>query len=92
MNFLKRLFGGGGDISVPESKPELYKGFRIWPEPIAEGPQHRIAARIEKDIGGETRTHHLIRADTATDRDEAVDGSLRKAKGLIDEQGDRLFN
>lgn len=90
MSLLSKLFGGGKP-AAPETPPETYEGFRIFPDPIKEGSQYRIAARIEKEIGGELKTHQLIRADTMGDRDAAASASLGKAKQLIDEQGDRLF-
>ncbi len=93
MSIFSRLFGGsGGGASKPASEPVSYEGFAIFPEPIAEGGQHRVAARIEKDIDGETKVHRLIRADTISDHQAAVDASTAKAKQLIDEQGDRIFN
>ena len=90
MSILKKLFGGGGVQPAPE--PEDYQGFAITPEPVNEGGRYRIGATISKDIGGETKTHHLIRADVLDDQKSAVDASIRKAKQVIDEQGDRLFD
>ena len=87
---LSKLFGGGAPKSNVE--PTDYEGFRIYPEPIAEGGQHRIAARIEKSVAGETKVHKLIRADTLNELQAAVDASIAKAKQIIDEQGDRLFD
>lgn len=87
MSLFSRLFGGGRS----EPDPEIHEGFRIIPEPQPGGGGYRLAARIEKEIGGETRVHHMIRADQVHDRDEAVAFSIRKAKQLIDEQGDALF-
>ena len=46
---------------------------------------------IEKDIGGEVKTHHVIRADTYGDEQTATDASIFKAKQVIDEQGNSLF-
>ena len=90
MSLLSRLFGGGNDRSeAPE--PVEYEGFRIMPEPIGEDGQYRIAARIEAEVDGETRSHHMIRADVLRDRDDAVAASVNKAKQLIDQQGQRLF-
>ena len=89
MSWLSRLMGGGGSSPAPE--PVEYKGYRIYPEPRAEGQVFRLAARIEGDVEGETKTHNVIRADTINDRDEAVAASLRKAKQVIDEQGAALF-
>ena len=51
----------------------------------------RLAAQIEKKIDDDTKTHRLIRADTFQDREAAVSASIAKAKQVIDEQGDRLF-
>ena len=88
MSLLSKLFGGGKSA---EPEAETHNGFRIFPEPIRDGGQYRIGARIEKDYDGETKTHQLIRADSVSDPEEAKAFSLRKAKQLIDEQGDRLF-
>ncbi|WP_417742231.1 HlyU family transcriptional regulator [Salipiger sp.] len=92
MSLLSRLFGGGGG-SKPEPKAETteYHGFRITPEPMPADGQYRIAALIEAEVEGETKTHHLVRADVIRDLDEAKKASLRKAKQMIDEQGARLF-
>jgi hypothetical protein len=90
MSLFSRLFGGGA--SANEAEPVAYEGFHIFPEPIREGSQHRIAARIEKDVGGVPKTYQLIRADTLGDREFAVTASVNKAKQMIDEQGERLFD
>ncbi len=91
MSILSKLFGGGGSGGKSSAEPVVYEGFRIFPEPIKEGGQYRIAARIEKDIDGETKVHQLIRADTIGDADVAFEASLGKAKSLIDQQGDTIF-
>ncbi|SEM51240.1 hypothetical protein SAMN04488003_101375 [Loktanella fryxellensis] len=94
MSLWSRLLGGrddadtGGNTTV---EPVLHNGFRITPDPIREGSVHRIAAHIAKDIDGVSRSHHLIRADTMADRDEAMSASIAKARQMIDEQGDALF-
>ena len=64
----------------------------ITPEPIKEGHTFRIAARIEKEVNGEVKTHRLIRADTLESHGAAVEASVGKAKLLIDQLGDRLFD
>ncbi|QYK41124.1 MAG: hypothetical protein KF887_17350 [Paracoccaceae bacterium] len=88
MSFWKRLFGAKPDAADAAPAPgEDYNGFRITPTPIREGGQFRVSARIEKD----GRRHDLIRADTMASADEAAAASLRKARQIIDEQGDRLF-
>jgi hypothetical protein len=88
MSLFSKLFGGGGK---PAKEPELYKEFRIFPEPQSGSGGYRLAARIEKEVEGETKTHQMIRADQIQDAEEAEAFSIRKAKQLIDEQGERLF-
>ncbi|MCF8485838.1 MAG: hypothetical protein K9G71_11505 [Rhodobacteraceae bacterium] len=87
-SFLSRLFGK----SAPQApEPVLHKEFRIFPQPIKDGAGFRIAARIEKDFGEETKTHHLIRADTHGAEDGAIEASVAKAKQAIDQLGDTIF-
>ncbi|MFO1210584.1 MAG: HlyU family transcriptional regulator [Amaricoccus sp.] len=90
MSLLSRLLGRSS-ASAPAPEPEIYKDFRIFVEPVREGSRYRIAARIEKQAGGEVRSHRLIRADTCDDADMARDMTLQKAKQVIDEQGDAIF-
>ena len=87
MSLLSKLFGGGGS-SAPAAEPTEYKGFSITPQPAKEGGRYRIGAKIEKD----GKTHDLIRADTLDDKAGADDASINKAKQLIDQVGDALFN
>ena len=89
MSILKKLFGGG--TSAPEAKPETYEGCTILPEPQKESGGYRLGATIQKEIAGEMKSHMLIRADTFQSPDEAREAAVRKAKQVIDEQGDRLF-
>jgi hypothetical protein len=93
MSFLKKLFGGGAAAPkpAPESAPVDHKGYAIVAAPLAEGGQFRVAGRISKAFGEETRTHAFIRADVFTDRDEAVAATIRKAQLIIDQNGDRMF-
>ena len=89
--FFARLFGGGGGGRTPAADPVQHNGFAIFPEPVAEGGQFRIAARIEKEIAGEVRVHRMIRADMLADRDAAVEATLAKAKALVEQQGESIF-
>jgi hypothetical protein len=84
MSLLSKLFGGG---SAAEPSSVDHNGFAITPTPIREGSRWRVGARIDKD----GRTHELIRADMLDDLTTAREASVRKAKQMIDEQGDRLF-
>ncbi|MBM1221161.1 hypothetical protein JQU17_13085 [Ponticoccus sp. SC2-23] len=91
MSILSRLFGSKGTASEGGSSAgpaEEYNGFTITPEPIKEGGVYRVAARIEKD----GKVHQLIRADTLNSKDDAAAASSSKARQMIDEQGDRIFD
>ena len=90
MSILSRLFGKGGSEKGVE--PVDYEGFLIYPEPEGAGSQYRLRARIEKEIGGETKSYTLIRADMLESREVAETVSVDRAKRVIDEQGDRLFD
>lgn len=94
MSFLKRLFGigGGGEgASDDVAAREDYQGYSIAAAPISEGGQFRLAGTISKPKGEEIREHTFIRADLFPSRDEAVEATLRKAKRVIDEQGETIF-
>lgn len=91
MSILKRLFGQASAPAAP-AEPEHHAGCAIYPEPIRDGGKWRIAARIVKTIDGTERTHKLIRADTLDSEDAAIAASLAKARHVIDEQGDRIFD
>ncbi len=90
MPFWSRLFGGKPTEETAGASEE-HKGFRITPRPIREGAQFRVAARIEKEVGGVLRVHELVRADTTASPDDAKAMSLAKARQMIDEQGDGIF-
>jgi hypothetical protein len=93
MSWLSKLFGGGkaDEPAAPSKSAEEYKGFRIIAAPIKDGGQYRVAARIEKTIDGELKTHQLVRADTMASLDDATSISAAKARQVIDEQGDGVF-
>lgn len=89
MSFLKKLFGGGGGSNAPE--PVMHDDFLIFPEPVKESNGFRIAARIEKVIGDETKVHQMVRADMYQSKDTAVEASVTKAKLFIDQMGEQIF-
>jgi len=90
MSLLSKLFGGKAEAKPVQG--EDYNGFTIYPEPIAEGKTFRLCARIERDVDGELKSHQLIRADTIDGKDAAIDASRNKAKQMIDQLGDGVFN
>jgi len=94
---LASLFGGSGgsasaDAAPAPSKGEDYKGFTIKATPFKDSGQYQTCGTVEKEIGGELKTHRFIRADRFAGQTEAADFSLTKARQLVDEQGDRLFS
>lgn len=91
MSFLKKLFGGGGGGAI-EPPVEQYEGYSITVTPISYGDSYRICALIEKEVAGAPQTHKLVRADTMRELEAAQAASLRKAKQVIDEQGDKIFD
>lgn len=91
MSILSRLFGGGAKPEARAEVAETYKDCRIVAAPQAAEGGYRVGARIEKEIDGEVKVHDLMRADTVGSLEEAETFSIRKAKQVIDEQGDALF-
>ena len=93
MSFFKKLFGGG-DKAAPQSKTEEpldYKGFAIVAAPLADGGQFRVAGSISKEFAGTVKTHNFIRADVFSDRDAAIQATIRKAQLIVDQSGDLIF-
>ena len=93
MSFLKKLFGGGGgSADAPAAETVDHEGYTIAPTPMPDGGQFRVCGTISKEIDGEVKSHTLIRADLFSTADESAEATIRKAKQVIKEQGDRLFN
>lgn len=86
---LKAIFASKEkEPEAPEEMPsEEYKGFTITPAPVQEQAGYRINGTITK---GE-QTHSFIRADTLPTQQGCAEEMIRKAKQMIDYQGDNLF-
>ncbi|MEO0495977.1 MAG: HlyU family transcriptional regulator [Pseudomonadota bacterium] len=91
MSFFKKLFGGSEEPAAPAQPAEVYKDCAITPDPMKDGQQWRLAGYITKQIDGEEKRHHLIRADVFASQDLAASAAIAKARQVIDEQGDGLF-
>lgn len=89
LGIVKRFFAtaAAAQPAATAAKAEAYKGFLITPAPIKKGDLYRVAATICKA----EQTHQLIRADELSNLQECTELSLRKARLLIDQQGDRIF-
>ncbi len=94
IRLMKWLSGAAraGDDGGKRGSPQEYNGFVIQAAPIQDGSQWLTAGVITKKIGEEQKEHQFIRADTHASREDAEAFSLTKARLIIDEQGDRLFN
>jgi len=94
MSFWKNLFGGGGgsEPKAPETgDAENYKGFTIRPKLMSIGSEYQLAGVIEKEIDGEVKVYEFVRADRFSSRDDVQSFALAKARQIIDEQGNTLF-
>jgi hypothetical protein len=84
-----RLFARDtAEAAVPATE---YNGYRIRPAPYRRQGQYQTCGIIEKEIGGEVREHRFIRAELHPSREAAIAFSIAKARQIIDEQGERLF-
>lgn len=96
MSFLKSLFGGGngGDAGGEGAvlAEESYKGYTIKATEMRAGSEYQLSGVIEKGEGDAMRSHRFIRADRLSSKDQAGEMALVKARQIIDEQGDRIFD
>jgi hypothetical protein len=94
--FLRRLLGGdtaqAGESATAAAESEVYEDFELTAAPIKESGGWRIAGQIAKGAGEARRTHDFVRADVFPSQDDAVQVTLRKARQLVDERGDKLFD
>jgi hypothetical protein len=88
-----RLFGqgGGGDADAGPGEAVEYQGFRIRAAPYASDGQYQTAGIIEKDAPDGVKTHRFVRAEKHASREDAASFALTKARQIIDQQGDRIF-
>ncbi|OCA62550.1 transcriptional regulator [Aeromonas piscicola] len=91
---LKKLFTAlfaSKPAPVVEVTPTEYAGYLIYPEPIVEGGQYRLAGRITKEMDGMLQTHIFIRSDLFANPADAERFMVQKAHTFIDQMGDRMF-
>lgn len=78
--------------SAREVEPVAYNDCLIYPAPMPEGGQFRLAGRIEKEINGETLVRNIVRADMFSSMEDAVTFTVKKAEQIIDQNGPSLFS
>jgi hypothetical protein len=91
---LKKLFSAlfkGQPTQAVEVSPTEYAGYLIYPEPMAEGGQYRLAGRITREVEGTLLTHRFIRSDLFTSPADAERFMVQKAHTFIDQMGERMF-
>jgi hypothetical protein len=91
---LKKLFTAlfaSKPAPVVEVTPTEYAGYLIYPEPMAEGGQYRLAGRITKEMDDMLQTHIFIRSDLFANPADAERFMVQKAHTFIDQMGDRMF-
>lgn len=94
MGLFYRLFGTNhSERNKPEKtvEPSDYKGYLIYPEPLADSGQYRIAGRITKEVDGQVRIHQFIRSDVLSIETDANELMLKKAQMFIDQMGEDMF-
>lgn len=91
LGFLSKLFGNNKTSVKKEVEPTEYNGFLIYPEPVAEGGQYRIAGKITKEVNGETKTHRFIRSDVLSSETEACELMIKKSQVFIDQLSGDIF-
>jgi len=93
MSFWKSLFGGGRSESEGKpGEPVEYNGFILRAAPYKAEGQYQTAGLVEKEVGGVRKEHKFIRADRHASYDDAVEFSLAKARQIVDQQGERMFD
>ena len=102
IQFFKKLFAHGSPSPAKAEPAVEYDGFSITPCPRKVGGGWSTEAVIRKPVGGEPagaepaadamKQHAFIRADISTTRDAAIALIISKAKTLIDQQRDRIFD
>lgn len=94
MSFWKKLFGlgGGGGAAAAPTKELEHEGYLIVAAPFKDGSDFLTAGYIRKEVDGEMKEHHFIRADRFPSPDLAADFALAKGRQIIDHRGERLFD
>jgi len=94
MSLVRGLFGRkeSGTESAPAAEAIEHEGYLIRPAPRRQGSGWLTAGSIAKQFPDGLKEHRFVRADTFGDRDSAVSFAVSKAKQIIAEQGDRMFD
>ena len=86
-NKLKSLFMSSSS-SIASS---YYKDFQIVPRPKKTSGAYTTEGKIFKEIEGVKMNAYFIRTDTFSKKDDAIECIERKARIIIDENGEKIF-
>jgi hypothetical protein len=93
MSALKGLFGAGGtDGEGALGEPVDYGDYSIRPAPERTANGWNTAGLISKTIAGELKQHRFVRVDSHASHEDAVAFSITKAKLIVDQLGDKVFD
>ncbi|MCF6326490.1 MAG: HlyU family transcriptional regulator [Devosiaceae bacterium] len=97
MSFWKKMLGIGPRENEESAEPKMlaedeYKGFEIRAMEMKSGSEYQLCGEIEKTVDGEVRMKQFIRADKLSSAEEVAKFSLKKARQIIDERGDDVFD
>ena len=76
---------GSSEMASREQAVE-YLGCTIVPASRKSSNGWTTEGDIEQRVEGEVRSEHFIRAETHTDREQAISHTITKGKRIIDEQ------
>ena len=88
---LKKVFGGSGEAAPQPSDPMEYEGYSVVAMPRQLSGGWSTEGVISREVDGELKSCPFIRADTCMSREDVVNMAFSKARKIIDEQGERMF-
>lgn len=89
--FFRGIGPTAGDAATDSATAVEYEGFTIRASFRRNGPQWMTSGVITKEFADGVKEHRFIRADMHAAKESAEEFSITKAKQIIDEQGDRMF-
>ena len=85
--FIKNQLTRGADSeAASRARAVDYEGCTIIPTPRKSANGWTTEGEIEREVDGEVRSEHFIRAETHTEQEQAISHTITKAKRIIDEQ------
>ena len=86
--FLKKYFASSKDDEAINSRQDAvtHEGHTIVPTPKNGQGGWTTEGLIEREVDGETKSHHFIRAEKHVDREQAVSYTILKGQRIIDEE------